>query len=396
MASVSWQRNLYIILVVEFAVLLAYGFTNPFMPFFIQDLGQFTDTEAALWSGLTTTVFGLGMFLSGPIWGIIADRWGRKPMVLRAIFGVAVLSVATGLSPNVYWVITFRTAQGLFSGTIAAASAMISASTPRERIPFAMGMLTVATFAGNTLGPFLGGLLADAVGYRNCFYIIAVVYFVGGMAVLLFTSENFTPLVRGWGSTLLSLWRLAKSRHILPLLIVICILAVGPSVITPVIPLIVKGLMTGGDIAVMAGLAFSLMGVVSTLSSLAASRFASGGANLKKMMYICCFGTCLFYLLPLLAHSLMPFITFTALLGIFKGGIMIASSSLIALTVIGSEQGMAYGLQQSASFLGYGIGPILGGGLASLINLNVVFPVAAGLYLLGGLLVFKLLPELKK
>ena len=85
MTSISWQRNLYIIVAVEFAVLLAYGFTSPFMPFFIQDLGSFTDSQAAFWSGLTTTAFGLTMFLSGPIWGIIADRWGRKPMVLRAI-----------------------------------------------------------------------------------------------------------------------------------------------------------------------------------------------------------------------------------------------------------------------------------------------------------------------
>ncbi len=153
MPPISWRRNLYIIVAVEFAVLVAYGFTNPFMPFFIQDLGNFTDSQAAFWSGVTTAAFGLAMFVSGPIWGIIADRWGRKPMVLRAMFGVAALSVATALSPNVYWVIIFRGLQGLFSGTVAAASAMVSASSPRDKIPFAMGLLAMSTYAGNTLGP---------------------------------------------------------------------------------------------------------------------------------------------------------------------------------------------------------------------------------------------------
>jgi DHA1 family multidrug resistance protein-like MFS transporter len=396
MAPISWQRNLYVIIAVEFAVLLAYGFTNPFMPFFIQDLGSFTDSEAAFWSGLTTTVFGLGMFISGPIWGIIADRWGRKPMVLRAIFGVAALSVATGLAPNVYWVIVFRAAQGLFSGTVSAASAMVSASTPRDRIPFAMGMLAVAMYAGNTLGPFIGGLVADAAGYRTCFYIIAFVYLLGGLAVLFFTRERFVPVVKGWGSTLGSLWRLSTSRQILPLLVVLCILMIGPSVMIPVIPLIIKDIKPGGDIAMASGAAFSLMGIVATISSLVASRIAGGNTSLKKLMIWSCLGTGLLYLPPMFAYTLVPFIALMALRGTFNGGIMISSSSLIALTVTESEQGMAYGLQQSANFLGAGIGPVLGGSLASVMGLRVVFPTSAILYILSGLLVWKLLPELKK
>jgi DHA1 family multidrug resistance protein-like MFS transporter len=395
-SSISWRRNLYIIVAVEFAVLLAYGFTSPFMPFFIQDLGTFTDSQAAFWSGVTTTVFGLTMFLSGPIWGIIADRAGRKPMVLRAVFGVAILSVATGLAPNVYWVIACRAAQGLFSGTMAAASAMISANTPRDKIPYAMGLLTMAMFAGNTLGPFLGGVIAAAVGYQNCFFFIAVVYLMGGMAVLFFTREDFVPEIKRWGTTLRSLGRLASSRQIMPLLIVLCVISIGPSVMTPVLPLIIKEMGNVADVAFTSGLAFSLMGVVSTMSSLVASRIASGNVSLKKMMVWCSLFTGLLYLPPMFAYTLVPFIALMALRGTFNGGINIASSSLIALTVKENEQGMAYGLQQSAQFLGSGIGPMLGGTLAAVVGLRSVFPVSAGLYIVAGLLVFLLLPELKR
>ena len=123
-------------------------------------------------------------------------------MVLRAMFGVAVVSAAMAFSPNVYWVVGLRGAQGLFSGTMAAASAMVSANTPRDKIPFSMGLLTVAMYAGNTLGPFLGGVIANMVGYRNCFHVIATVYLAGGLAVLFFTNEKFVAEFKGWGSTL--------------------------------------------------------------------------------------------------------------------------------------------------------------------------------------------------
>jgi DHA1 family multidrug resistance protein-like MFS transporter len=113
-------------------------------------------------------------------------------------------------------------------------------------------------------------------------------------------------------------------------------------------------------------------------------------------MVYSCLGTGLLYLPPMFAQALVPFIALMALRGTFTGGITMSSSSLIALTVTESEQGMAYGLQQSANFLGNGLGPVLGGGLASLISLRVVFPVAAALYILAGLLVLKLLPELKR
>jgi DHA1 family multidrug resistance protein-like MFS transporter len=396
MSPISWQRNLYIMVVVEFMVLLAFGFTNPFIPFFIQDLGKYTDSQAAFWSGIATSVFGLTMFLSGPIWGIIADRWGRKPMVLRAIFGVAALSVATALAPNVYWIIIFRALQGLFSGTVAAASAMVSASTPKEKIPFAMGLLAMSVYAGNTPGPLAGSLIAYVVGYRGCFYVIAGVYLLGGLAVLGWTREKFVPVVKDWGEVLGSLGRMAISREVLPLLMVLFILAVGPSVITPVLPLIIKVIGHGSESNIASGLAFSLMGVVATVSSLAASRLAGGKTSLKKIMIWSCLGTGILYLPPMFAQTMAPFIILMALRGTFNGGITMSSSSLIALTVSESQQGTAYGLQQSAQFLGFGLGPFIGGWLASVINLRVVFPVAAGLYILSGLLIFKILPELKK
>jgi DHA1 family multidrug resistance protein-like MFS transporter len=391
--SESWRRNLYIIMFVEFVVLMAFSFTNPFMPLFIQGLGNFTDREAAFWTGLATSSFAVCMLLTGPVWGILADRWGRKPMVLRAMFGVAALSAAIGVSPDVYWVVGLRGAQGLFAGSMAAASALVASDTPRDRIPFAMGLLMVASYGGSTLGPLVGGIMADAVGYRACFFIIGAVYFLGGLAVIFFTKEGFKPVAKGQGASVRGLLHIAMSREMRPLLAVICILFVGPSIVLPTITLLIKELGAQSNTASLSGLAFSLMGIVATISSIVAARM-TGRTSLKKMMIISCLGTGLLCLPPMWAPTVTLFIIFMAFRGVLSGGLMVPANSLIALSVSQSEQGMAYGLQQSASSLGNTLGPLIGAGLASLIGLKAVFPAAAALFILAGVAVVKLLPDL--
>jgi DHA1 family multidrug resistance protein-like MFS transporter len=146
MVSEPWRKNLYLIFVTEFVVIMAFSFVNPFLPLFIQKLGGFNNKQAAFWAGIALGGGGLAMFLSSPVWGIIADRWGRKPMVLRAMFGASVTLALMGMVSNVYAFIALRCFQGLLAGTIAAASALVAADTPRNKIPFAMGLIMLAVF----------------------------------------------------------------------------------------------------------------------------------------------------------------------------------------------------------------------------------------------------------
>ena len=379
---------------VEFFVLMSYSFPYPFMPMLIQTMGKFTDREAAFWTGLASAVMGIMMFISAPIWGMIADRWGRKPMVIRAMFGIAIISVAMALVPNVYWLVTLRAITGLFGGSMAAASALVASTTPREKIPFAMGILMMASFGGSAFGPLAGGLMADALGYRNVFYVVGAVYFVGGIIVLFFARENFVPTPKGQIPTFGKLWRLAKSPDILPLLIVLCVLAISPSMLGPIIPLFVQEL-SSKSAASAAGLAMGLMGVVAAISSIVAGRMGAR-VNLKKMLILGCLCTGVLYLPPVFATTVFWFVVLMALCGVFNGEIMVPSNSLIALSVSHTEQGMAYGLQQSANSLGSGFGPLLGGVLASTAGLKIVFPVSAALFITAGILVIKLLPELSR
>ncbi len=379
----SWRRNLAVIIIAEFIVLLAFSFVTPFIPLFIQQLGNYSEDQAAFWAGIAQSAAGIAMFISSPLWGLLADRIGRKPMVLRAQFGSAVILSLAGLSPNVYFLIGARFLQGALSGTVAAASALVAAATPRDRLPFAMGTLLLTVYAGNAIGPALGGVMADAFGFQATFFITGGLRVIGGLIVLFFVKEDFKRPEPGQGSSLRDLFSLARSREILPLLLILAALNLGPGMLSPIIPLSIAELGTNGEAAGTSGVAFALMGVVAACSALVAGRLARR-VSLTKMLVFCCVGTGLLYLPPLIAHSPFQLVAFVALTGLLTGGIVTASNSLVGLSVPLSRQGAAYGLSQSANSLGGGLGPLLGGGIAPAIGLRNVFAVAGALYVAVG------------
>ena len=390
MASESWRKNLYTIFVAEFIVVAGFSFVNPFLPLFLQELGDLTNQQAAFWAGIATSATGITMFFSAPLWGILADRWGRKPMVLRAMFGAGVVLALIGLAPNVYCVVALRFVQGLLSGTVAAASALVAASTPRDKMPFAMGLLMVAIFAGSSFGPLAGGFMADNFGYKTAFFITGGLLFSGGLIVLCLVKEKFERPAKGQSASLSSLLHLAKSREILPLLIALCALHAGPTMITPIISLFIRELDPEGMVATTSGLAFCFMGVVAAISAIITSRLG-GHISLKKILVISCLGTGLLYMPPIWAQTTTQLIILIALTGLFKGGLMTSSNALVGLSVPRSQQGIAYGVAQSANALGNGLGPLIGGSLAPLIGLRSVFGVTGGLFMLIGVAIGKLL-----
>lgn len=390
MVSESWRKNLYLIFVTEFVVIMAFSFVNPFLPLFIQELGDFNNKQAAFWAGIALGGGGLAMFLSSPVWGIIADRWGRKPMVLRAMFGASVILALMGIVPNVYAFVALRCAQGLLAGTVAAASALVAADTPRNKIPFAMGLIMLAVFGGSSFGPFLGGFLADKVGYEATFFITSALLFSGGLIVLFFVKERFDRPIPGQGASLGSLWHLAMSREMLPLLMAICALNIGPPMISPMIPLFIRELDPRVAAATASGVAFGLMGLVAAISSVVASRLGKR-ISLKKIMVFSCLGTGLLYLPPMWATTVTQLLIFIALMGLLSGGLMMSANSLVSLSVSQSQQGIAYGLSTSAQALGGGLGPLIGGSLASWLGFKPIFGVAGGLFILVAVLIIKLL-----
>lgn len=393
MPSESWKKILYIMFVVELIVIMGFSFVMPFLPLYIQQAGKLSDNDAAFWSGIAGSAAGIAMFLSSPIWGILADRFGRKPMVLRAMFGGGLVLALTGLVHNVYAIIGLRFLQGLMSGTVAAASALVAATTPRDKIPYAMGLLMVGVYGGTSFGPLIGGVLAETVGFEATFFITGAVLFIGGIIVTLFIKEEFSPPAKGESTTITGMLNLVKSREMLPILGVTLALNAGPAILSPILPLYIVQLSPASSAETISGLAFFLMGVVATGSSFVAGRMGQS-ISLKKILIFSCIGTGILYLPPMLAKNTTQLLIFTAAMGLLRGGMISTSSTLVGLVAPPTQQGIAYGVNQSASSLGGAIGPLIGGTLAPMLGLKPIFLVTAVVFVLTGLIVARLLSNI--
>jgi MFS transporter, DHA1 family, multidrug resistance protein len=257
-----------------------------------------------------------------------------------------------------------------------------------------MGVLMAAVLGGQTMGPLLGGFLSDRFGFTITFIITSSLLALAGVIILLVVKETFQRPAQGQSSSIGSLLRLASSRQIFPLLLVLAALSIGPQITSPVVPLIINNLNKTGNAATEAGAAYALLGIIAAISSLVFSRI-HGRFPVRRILVYCCIGTGLLYILPIFAGSSTRLIILIGLTGLLNGGIIISSNSLVGLSVPVSQQGIAYGLSQSASSLGGGIGPFIGGGLAPLVGLGNVFAVSSGVFILVGILAYRLIPDIQ-
>nr|QOV09069.1 Multidrug resistance protein MdtG [uncultured Dehalococcoidia bacterium] len=390
-----WRKNLSVIFTTELIFLLAFSAVIPFMPLFIQDLGTptigrpFTNEEAASWAGIASAVGSAAMFLSAPIWGMIADRWGRKNMLLRAMIGNAVVTALMGLSPNIYIFVLLRFIQGLLSGTITAASSLVAATTPRERVPASLGLLMVAMYVGNSVGLVVGGYFPGWMGsYQTPFYIVAAILALMSVIVLVMVQEKFQPPERGHAPSFTSIAKLASSRQVLPILAASCLLYIATNMSGPVITLFFKQLgegMPDFKPSEYAGFAFFFISVFASISSIVAGKM-SKRFSLITILIWSSLGTALLTLPAALSQNVMQLLIFVSLSGLLQGALITGSSSVLGTTIPISQQGMAFGLNQSASSLGNGIGALIGGWLGAMIGLNFPFYIAAVFFVFTGLM----------
>ncbi len=187
----SWQLTLYIVFIAQLLSIIGFAFTFPFLPFYIRELGVTEERLVPIWAGFMMASSSLVMAFFSPLWGWLADRYGRKIMVERAMFGGAVITFAMGLIENVWQLLFLRLLSGAATGTISASIAMISTVVPRQKLGYSLGLLQVAVFLGMTLGPWIGGFLADTIGYRYTFMAGGVILLMGGLLVLFGTEERF-------------------------------------------------------------------------------------------------------------------------------------------------------------------------------------------------------------
>lgn len=377
----SWKRNLIIVWICQFVAMIGMSAIVPFLPLFVRELGVTNIEETAYWSGLVFAgPFFISFFLT-PVWGNLGDRYGRKMMTIRAILGLALAQVLVGLSQNVTQLFMARLVQGLLSGFLPAAMALVAANTPKEKTGYALGLLQSATAAGTVLGPLLGGFTSDVLGFRSVFFVVAGLLLLTGVAVIVFVKEEKTSDDNSKYSFLDNWKYLLGNQKLLYPAILIMLTAFGISFIRPTFVLYVETFSISSKfLPTITGALYSIVGVFSIISAAWWGRRVEKTGIYKNVIYASLL-TGIMYLAHSLVYDIYWLIPIRIMLGFGFGALAPLLFTAISNNVAIERKGGVLGVGSSFQILGNMIGPVLGGFSAGYLGLRNSFAITALLFL---------------
>ena len=383
----TWEKNLYAVWVSQFLALMGANLVFPFIPFFVKDLGIESDSDAALWSGVLATATGAMLFISSPLWGSLSDRFGRKNMLLRAYAGATVTITAQAVVQSVWQLLALRALQGFFVGTIPAATALIAGGTPPRRMAYALGLVQMAVFTSQTVGPVVGGLMAGVVGFRTTFALGGLMYVVSFVVCLVFVKEEFQRPEPGERVSYVENLRTVMRVPTMLLLITVMFLVSSAAVfVRPVVPLLVKSFSHSG-VEAKSGFVFAAIALTSAIAAVVSGRIAER-TGYRNALIAATFGAGVAYALVGAAYSLPPLLLLMALVGVFSGAMIPMVNALIGASAPEGKHGSAFGLVGSAQALSFAVAPLLGGLTAKQFGIHAGFPVVGALLVLVAVLVW--------
>ncbi|OXM84163.1 MFS transporter [Paenibacillus rigui] len=375
-----WQINLTVLWLGQFLVMGGMTMIIPFLPLYIQEMGVTDAHEVAMWSSVIFAGNFVTSFLFQPLWGGLADRYGRKVMLLRSGFGMAVVMTLMGFASDPLHLLLLRVMNGVISGFMPAAVALMSTNTPREKIGFAMGTLQSGGVAGSILGPFIGGLLAEWIGFRSIFYITGILLFCASLLALFLVKEKFDASAaqsKPKISLLQGFRELKQTRELPALYAVTFVIQFSMLSSMALIPLFVQELHGKGEmLAFYAGLVGSVTGFSNMIASPLLGRL-SDRIGPVKILAFCLLGAAVSFIPQALVTNIWQLLAARFMLGIFMGGMLPSVQMLIRTYTPNGMESRSYSFNTSALSLGNMLGPVVGGVLSSSIGIKGLFVMAA-------------------
>ena len=392
---IGWKKTLYIMFIAQMLSAVGFSMIFPFLPSYVTSLGSSWGLSVVFLAAAVFSVQAVTMAIASPIWGSLADRFGRKMMVVRAMFGGSIIILLMAFSTSAEMLVGLRAIQGLITGTVAAANALVAATAPRERAGYAMGMLQVGTWSGVALGPLIGGVLADAFGYRMAFYFTAGLLFAGGVLVMMGVKEaasthSSAQKARG----MVSEWKHVLGTPGVSMVFFFRFVSwLGRNVIVPYLPLFIATLMINqSKVNTVTGMAIALSSAAGTVTAIYLGRLGDRVGH-KRILVACSVAAALFFLPQAWVTQVWQLLILQALTGAAAGGIMPVLSALLNQFTEPGEEGAAFGFDNSVTSLSRAVAPMIGAVVVFVGGYQVVFLVAALLFGITALLASWFLPE---
>ncbi|HXC26883.1 MAG TPA: MFS transporter [Stellaceae bacterium] len=394
--ATQWRSTLWAMVGIQFVMTMAFSMLTPIMPLLLPELGVHSIAAIDIWAGILSGVTSFVAAFASPVWGRVADRHGRKLMLLRSSLAIGFFTILMGLSLNVWQFFAARTLMGIFAGFSSAAIALVASQVPGGRLGYSLGWLSTGQLVGSLVGPIIGGALADLTGsYRMPFYLTSLTIFAALGLVWFFVHEEFVHPQSGKAgrSMMAGLIALARSPTLLALFFVLLMAQFGVRTVQPIVTLYVKEMV--GDlpnIATLAGIAFSITGVANVISAPFLGN-RSDRIGYRRVLLIALLGSTLTTLPQAFTHNYFVFTAERFAVGLFVGGLLPTANALVGRLVPRSDRGTIYGMTSSAMFMGNSLGPLLGGFLAAGLGLSWVFLMTGAVLGLNLVWVYYRVPE---
>ena len=386
-----WKKNLFVLSIAVFIAGIAFSEIMPFLSLYINTLGNFSHQQLNFWSGIVYSSTFIVSAVVSPWWGKLADKKGRKPMILRAGIGMSVVIACMGLVQNVWQLLLLRMLQGVFAGFISNSNALVATETPKTNSGQALGTIASATTAGTLLGPLVGGALTSIFSYRITFMITGGLLLLCSILVLFFVHEDdFKPVTAKKLDKASGVIKSLRSPHLIfGLLLTTLIIQAANNSINPIVSLYIRQLLNGhGNVVFISGVIAALPGIATFL---VASRFGALGDKIgtHKIIVAGFIAASIFFFLTAFVQNTVELGILRFLVGFSDACLFPQVQTMLTKNSPAAVTGRIFSWNQSAMYIGNIVGPLLGSFVSGMFNYSMVFIVTTVIVLIN-LLLFRI------
>ena len=385
----SWRKNLTVLWFGTFMAGIGFSEVMPFLSLYVDTLGNFSHDQLSLYSGFAFAATYLVTALASPFWGKLADRTGRKLMLVRASAGMAIVFFLMGLVTNVWELIGLRLLQGVFSGYISNANALIATQVPKSKGGQALGTLVTGNVSGTLLGPLLGGILASLFSYRVTFFITGFLLLSVFFLTLFLVHEDFKPVAKTMMlSTRGVIKRLTNSKLVFGMFITTMIIQAANNSIAPILALYVRQIMhNSATTTFYSGIVAAVPGIATLVAAPMLGKLGDR-IGTDRIIIIGFFLAIVVYIPMAFVTNIWQLIALRFLIGIANASMLPAVQAILAKNTPFEVTGRVFSWNQSFQAMGNVAGPMIGSVISSEFDYAGVFISTAVLVVLNLILVY--------
>ncbi|WP_392461587.1 multidrug efflux MFS transporter [Streptococcus parasuis] len=379
-SSSYWKQNLKVAWLGNFLTGTSFTLVMPFISVFVEELGVGPGL-VEYYAGLAVSTNALAAALMAPIWGSLADRYGRKPMMVRAAFVMIFTMGGMAFVPNVFWLLVLRVLNGVFTGYIPNATALIASQVPKDKTGYALGTLSTGAVAGNLIGPTLGGVLAEMFGVHTVFLLVGLLYAIVVILTVFYIREDFVPIKKSDALPVKEVFAQVKDRKILVgLFVTSMVIIAAAQAVVPILTLYVRHLGQKENLLFVAGFIISLPGMASLATSGYLGKLGDRIGNHRLLLMALTYSL-LINVFCVFAENPFQLGLLRFLYGFGTGALLPSVNSL--LTKLTPKEGISriFAYNQLFNNLGSVVGPMMGSAVAAHMGYDWVFYLSSGLVL---------------